>query len=123
MLRLPLIVLLVLCAVTLSFGQSKKKKKGKAQTTQQQSSSLAPYYPEKDYAPKESKKKKKSSVTYTAEDKYYDRMAEVGKAQRKAEKEMLKPQYSDPTYFGHKRKPKKRPPHKMKFCKECEIRH
>jgi hypothetical protein len=124
MLRLPFVVILLLCAVTVSFGQSKKNKKGKSQPTQQQSSSLAPYYPEKDYAPKAEKKKKKSSKpTYTAEDKYYDRVGEVSKAQRKAEKEMLKPQYSDPTYFGHKRKPKKRPPHKMKFCKECEIRH
>lgn len=125
MLRLPLAVIILLCAITVSFGQSKKKKKGKAQTTQQQSSSLAPYYPEKDYAPKQEKKKKKGGLkaAHTAEEKYYDRMSEVAKANRKAEKEMLKPQYSDPTYFGHKRKPKKRPPHKMKFCKECEIRH
>ena len=26
-------------------------------------------------------------------------------------------------YFGHKRPPKKRPANKMKFCKECGIRH
>jgi len=36
---------------------------------------------------------------------------------------MKKPQYSDPTYFGHKKKPKKRPPGKKKFCKECGIYH
>jgi hypothetical protein len=47
----------------------------------------------------------------------------VAKQKRKAEKEMMKPQYSDPTYFGHKRKPKKRHYKKMKYCKECGIRH
>ena len=37
--------------------------------------------------------------------------------------EMEKPQYSDPSYFGHKKKPKKRPPGKKKFCKECGMYH
>jgi len=45
------------------------------------------------------------------------------KAREQREKEMQKPQYSDPTYFGHKRKPKKRPPGKKKLCKECGIKH
>ncbi|GJM59864.1 hypothetical protein [Persicobacter diffluens] len=39
------------------------------------------------------------------------------------EEEMKKPQYSDPSYFGHKKKPKKRPPGKKKYCKECEMYH
>jgi hypothetical protein len=34
-----------------------------------------------------------------------------------------KPQYSDPSYFGHKRKPKKRPVRRRKLCKECLIVH
>lgn len=54
---------------------------------------------------------------------YHERMKENAKAAKKKAKEMEKPQYSDPSYFGHKRKPKKRPPHKMKFCEECGIRH
>ncbi len=33
------------------------------------------------------------------------------------------PTYGDPMYFGHKRKPKKRPPGKRKFCKECGMVH
>lgn len=33
------------------------------------------------------------------------------------------PQYSDPSYFGHKKKPKKRPVGKRKLCKECGIVH
>lgn len=56
-------------------------------------------------------------------DEYYDRMEQNAKEARKKEKEMQKPQYSDPLYFGHKKKPKKRPPGKMKYCKVCGIKH
>lgn len=64
-------------------------------------------------------------------DKYFDKKIEEYKIRMKAnvkkhKKEarlMKKPQYSDPSFFGHKRKPKKRPPGKRKFCKECEIVH
>ena len=38
-------------------------------------------------------------------------------------RKMKKPQYSDPSYFGHKRKPKKRAVGKRKYCHECEIVH
>ena len=38
-------------------------------------------------------------------------------------RKMKKPQYSDPSYFGHKRKPKKRAVGKRKYCDECEIVH
>ncbi len=63
--------------------------------------------------------------------KYYDRLIEEYKARMKANvkkykkvsREMQKPQYSDPLYFGHKRKPKKRAVGKRKYCKECEIVH
>lgn len=63
--------------------------------------------------------------------KYYDRLiveyekrmrANVRKHKVMARK-MQKPQYSDPMYFGHKHKPKKRPVGKRKFCKECGIVH
>jgi hypothetical protein len=54
---------------------------------------------------------------------YEERMkANVHKYKVMARK-MRKPQYSDPSYFGHKRKPKKRPVGKRKYCKECEIVH
>jgi len=42
---------------------------------------------------------------------------------RRLAKMKKKPQYSDPLYFGHKKKPKKRPPGKQKYCKECGMRH
>lgn len=51
------------------------------------------------------------------------RMKAVVKEKEKAEREMKKPQYSDPGYFGHKRKPKKRPPGKKKYCKQCGLYH
>lgn len=51
------------------------------------------------------------------------RLKKNRKKNRKRAKEMEKPQYSDPSYFGHKKKPKKRPPGKQKFCKECGIKH
>lgn len=54
---------------------------------------------------------------------FYDRMEENSKRKKKLARKMEKPQYSDPMYFGHKKKPKKRPPGKRKFCKECGIVH
>lgn len=33
------------------------------------------------------------------------------------------PRYNDPSYFGHKHKPKKHRPGKKKFCKECGMTH
>lgn len=107
-----------------SVAQLKKKKKKKKEKVvpAQQPTTLEPYYPKKEYGPKASKGKD-SFVIYDAEKRFYDRLEEVAKAKRKAEKEMMKPQYSDPSYFGHKRPPKKNKPGKMKYCKECGIRH
>jgi hypothetical protein len=56
-------------------------------------------------------------------EEYYVRMEENSKRYKKMDKEMRKPQYSDPTYFGHKHPPKKRPPGKKKFCKVCGMVH
>jgi hypothetical protein len=73
------------------------------------------------------KRKSKTSSIQVYYDKkieeYRTRMKENAKRYRKMAKEMKKPQYSDPTYFGHKNPPKKRPPGKKKFCKVCEIVH
>lgn len=56
-------------------------------------------------------------------EKFRANLKRVYKDKAKQEKKIQKPQYSDPTYFGHKRPPKKRPPGKRKFCKECKIVH
>lgn len=71
---------------------------------------------------KKGKKLKKGKYDQLV-DEYEDRMKANAKAHKKAAKEMEKPQYSDQSYFGHKRPPKKRPLGKRKFCKECGIVH
>jgi len=102
----------------------KKKKKTQNQVPVEQPTSLNPSSASRErvYAPKTSKKAGRGP-TYNLEREYYERVEQVARERRKAEKIMQKPQYSDPMYFGHKRPPKKRPPHKMKYCKECGIRH
>lgn len=71
---------------------------------------------------KKAKKLKKGKYDQLIDD-YEARMKSNARASKKKAKEMEKPQYSDPTYFGHKRAPKKRPVGKRKFCKECGIVH
>ena len=78
------------------------------------------------YAPVKVSKKK--SYNLNAE---FDRLVEEQKVRMKKNvkkykrmaRKMKKPQYSDPMYFGHKRKPKKRKVGKRKLCKECLIVH
>lgn len=68
----------------------------------------------------------KNSAFSTAEqarEAYEERMKENAKRYKKEAKLAEKPQYSDPSYFGHKRKPKKRKLSKRKLCKECGIVH
>ncbi|WP_017731251.1 hypothetical protein [Nafulsella turpanensis] len=54
---------------------------------------------------------------------YEARMEANAERYEKEAKMAEKPQYSDFSYFGHKKKPKKRPVGKRKFCKECGIVH
>lgn len=54
---------------------------------------------------------------------FEERMEANAERYEKEAKLAEKPQYSDFSYFGHKKKPKKRPVGKRKFCKECGIVH
>lgn len=118
--RIVILIVLILPIGNSLLAQSKKNSKGDSG----QASSLSPYYPaETKNVKKDKRKKAKGKVTYDARDKFYDRMEQVAKDNRKAEKELQKPQYSDPSYFGHKHPPKRRPAGKLKYCKECGIRH
>jgi hypothetical protein len=120
--RCTIFLLFLLCSVV-AFGQSKKKRKSSVpKPPVEQPSALNPGQAEKVYAPKASRKSTKGA-TYNAEKEFYDRMEELEKTKRKNEKLAAKPQYSDPMYFGHKKPPKKRKPGKMRYCKECGIRH
>ena len=136
------LVLSLLLLTNFGYGQSTKKKKKvkkKAKTEkatprlEQQSNSYAPFSPEETkeaVSPAKVKKSKKKSAyasyNITMEQKveeFKERMEANAKAEKKKNKEMKKPQYSDPSYFGHKRKPKIRKVKKRKFCKECGITH
>ena len=73
-----------------------------------------------------SKKKYKGSYSWQLDQQvieYQERMKAVAKQNRKDARLARKPQYSDPMYFGHKRKPKKRKPGKRKLCMECLVVH
>ena len=70
--------------------------------------------------------------TYTYQyDKYLDdlvvefhqRMEDNIQMYKKINRISKRPQYSDHSYFGHKRKPKINPVGKKKMCEECGIRH
>lgn len=66
---------------------------------------------------------KKAKVKHTAQYEYYARVEKAAKEKQKLLKKLAAPQYSNPLYYGHKKMPKKNPPYKMKYCKECGIRH
>ncbi|MBL7859091.1 MAG: hypothetical protein JNM57_15470 [Cyclobacteriaceae bacterium] len=125
MLMRLLFILICVLLTNATFAQSGKKKKSSAPTKEaSQPTSLNPQAEQKkNYEPKKSRKSQRGETTYNAEKQYYDRMAGLEKTRRKNERMLDDPQYSDPTYFGHKRPPKRRPPNKMKFCKVCGIRH
>lgn len=68
-------------------------------------------------------KRVQPNVKYSAEYQFYDRVQRAAKSKKRALRALAKPQYTNPLYFGHKSQPKKSPPHKMRFCNECGIRH
>ncbi len=68
-------------------------------------------------------KKKEKKQGKNEVEEFRARLSKVYKQKAKEERLADKPQYKDQSYFGHKRKPKKRPPGKQKFCKVCKIKH
>ena len=118
---LSILLVLVVCT---AYGQSSKKRKRDGDTFQNSPSTVDPNFAPAEAPHHHSKRSRRGKgPTVESQKEYADRMQATVKAKRKAEKEMAKPQNSDPMYFGHKRPPKKRPPGKMKFCKVCGIRH
>lgn len=87
--------------------------------------SLAPSQPKKAQASHRIKATKfhKTKVKHTARYEFYERVEKAAKEKQKMMRKMAKPQYSNPRYFGHKCLPKKRPYWRMRYCKECGIRH
>jgi hypothetical protein len=66
---------------------------------------------------------KKVNVKHTPRYEFYARVEQAAKDRQRMLKKMADPQYSNPLYFGHKRPPKRHEVHKMRYCKECGIRH
>jgi hypothetical protein len=66
---------------------------------------------------------KRAKVKHTAQYEFYARIEQAAKNKQRILKKMATPQYANPLYFGHKRSPKRNPVYKMKYCKECGIRH
>lgn len=60
---------------------------------------------------------------HTAEYEFYERVERIAREKKKLVKKLARAQYSNFMYFGHRHKPKKRPPYKMKYCDVCGIRH
>jgi hypothetical protein len=75
------------------------------------------------FSPKREGSYRKPNVKHTARYEYYERIEQAAKEKQRILRELAKPQYSDFRYFGHKKIPKKRASHKMKYCGECGIRH
>jgi len=66
---------------------------------------------------------RKAKVKHSARYEFYDRVEKAAREKKRILRQLAKPQFSDPAYFGHKRKPKKRPAFLMRYCDECGIRH
>lgn len=125
--RILISILLTMIAFT-SYGQltRKEKKAARRGTAVERPTTLNPGSEDADFvAPKvkERKQKKPGGVTYNAQKEYEERMSARAKTYRYNERMLMKPQYANPAYFGHKRKPKRHAPGKIKYCKECGIRH
>jgi hypothetical protein len=69
---------------------------------------------------KRAKKRKNEVVVAETENAFADRRHDEYTHRTE---ELDKPRYSNKMYFGHKKPPKKRPPHKRKLCKECGLKH
>ncbi len=123
----------VLCIFLLCFGFFTYSQTSKSENKEgvPSSNAFAPAdnFKKSNYAKVKSKSKKRLTHAYyraSLDNKIVEfekRMEANKKKYRKEQKLKQKPQYSDASYFGHKRPPKKRSVSKRKFCKECGIVH
>jgi hypothetical protein len=112
-----------LLAIGYGFAQSGKDYNPNSQTPSSRDMGTSEASPQMKSKKTFKKKKKKEQEPDRLVREYHERMEANKKKYKKMAKEMEKPQYSDPLYFGHKKKPKKRPVGKRKFCQECGIVH
>ena len=105
---------------------AQENSRGKPETDQESFSDLTQVSSEKTMSRREYKKTFHYKFYKHHEkliEEYYERMEDNVKKYKRMARIMKRPQYSDWSYFGHKRKPKKRPVGKRKFCEECGIVH
>lgn len=134
--RICLLILILTVVFAEANAQSKKdKKKKKADKVQVDplkgnDNSLFPNKPESNSQSKKRSGKKNQSFAEMYKKNLdakvkeaRERQKQNAKRDKKIEKKMDHPMYSDFSYFGHKKKPKIRPVGKKKFCKECGISH
>ena len=124
--RYLLLILLLTGAVSIAHSQSKKERKKQKQEVQapkHNPSSRDPGSSDNLFKGERKFSKSGNSLEAKAVQEYQQRMKQNARKYDKIERQKDKPQYSDPMYFGHKRKPKKRPVGKRKFCKVCGIEH
>ncbi len=107
-------ILLMISTLSSIFAQNSRDVDNSAETSSQNKKSVKVFKSGKNSFFKTQKEGK---------EEYEDRMKQVVKDKKKSVKILKKPQYSDKSYFGHKRPPKKRPLSKRKLCKVCGIVH
>lgn len=112
------LVLLLVGSVSWIQAQSKKEK-----THRDLPSSREPGTSDNLFRGERKMSKSSGSFEAKAVQEFQQRMKKNARKYKKIDRIKDRPQYSDPSYFGHKRKPKKRPVGKRKFCKECGIVH
>jgi hypothetical protein len=119
------ILVATLILVSISFARAQADHND--QTPERAPTSVDPGTASRQQATKSTQRIEKSRIaqgpSIETQEQYVARMRRTVKQIRRKEKEMEKPQYSNPMYFGHKRPPKKHKAGHLKFCKECGIRH
>ena len=107
-------ILLMISALSSILAQNSRDIDNLAETSSQNKNSVKVFKSGKNSFFKTQKESKEA---------HEDRMKQVEKDKKKIIRILKKPQYSDKSYFGHKRPPKKRPLSKRKLCKLCGIVH
>lgn len=107
------------------FGKKKKKKNDKEKASSTDISSSKNSSGESGVFSSEMRfSKKKTPMAADGIKRAQDLQEANAKKNQKIAREMeTNPRYNDPSYFGHKHKPKKHRPGKKKYCKECGMTH
>jgi hypothetical protein len=113
-----LIILVLIFSTSAAIAQSSNHQPSQRPTSLNPSSAKPDYF-----GASKVRKNVNDGPTIETYEQYVARMKRTVKEIEKREKLLKKPQYANPLYFGHKRLPKKHKAGKLKFCKECGIRH